>query len=141
MEEELTAEQKQMSKIWDYEFSAVNYTDYELVITLFTLNRILKKVFERASKSRVLSQKFGAKVRELEPKQIDETNEIIVSPQYYKLVNVGSRKILGIVQDIILKDGVYMLNHDIEEIRFIRNVENKLIWEMHIKYIGQYRKQ
>jgi len=138
---ELTAKEKHKKKVFDYEFSAVNYTDYELEIVMFTLNRILKLVFNKSQKSKVLKQNLGAKVTNIKNEIIDEVNEIIVAPQYYNLVNVGSKKTLGIVQDIVLKDGVFILNSEIEKIVFRRNKENKTIWEIHVYYKGNYRQE
>lgn len=139
VDEVLTAEQKQKKKLWDYDFQAVNGTDYELTIIIYTLNRIMKLVFNKAVKSKVLKQKPGAKVQQIDNKVIDEVNEIIVAPHYYNLVNTASRKTLGVVQDIVLRDGVHILNSKIVVIKFKRNKEYRHIWECHILYEGQYK--
>lgn len=122
--------------IYDYEINCLNFTDYELIITLYTDNKILLYVF---NKSKTKLKRKGANI-EANSQDIDKIKNFEVDARYHKLIKTTIIKQYNQLAAVFKRDGIELLNYEINKVRFERQEEgkNKGKWAIIITCAGQY---
>lgn len=118
----------------DYEFAAVNLSDFELCFTMVTSNKLLMKIFNK-SRQRLI-KKGVVTAKDADPNLLQKFE---IDPRFYNLMHTVLKKQIKYVANEIKKDGIVILNSRVEYGQFIKNVKGD--WDIKIKVGGQYAKK
>ena len=134
----IDTKEKIEKKITDYDFEALNQTDFQTLLTIYARNRLLKLIFGKCIPR--LKRK-GVDVGEAEQK-LEQIGAFEVTPQYLKLIKLAIKgEIKKINCQLINEDRISILNYEIKRSRFRRDKTYKEIWAIDIWIEGQYHQR
>ncbi len=117
----------------DYNMETVTSDTYNLKLQMTVQNRLVKYIFEK-SKTK-LKRKKGIGVSG----SVDEIKSFKIPAEghYFKLLKTALNKQVRDIAKIFHEDGIYIVNHEVLDAYFIKDVE-KDVWRVHIKLEGYY---
>ncbi len=119
----------------DYDFNCINLSDYEVIFTLYTENKFLKDIFNKAKETlkrkKVIDKNINAE-------EIDKINKIDIDFKYYSFIGITFKPFIKKLYLLLKADKIEILNDKISECFFIRNPDNKEMWLIKLKVTGQY---
>lgn len=118
----------------DYKIECWTPKDFNLFIKVQADPKLVKKIW-KYRKNQMLRKK-GIKVKDA---NLESIQEFKVPPVYFKYLNLVSKKLVSGCSNIFKKDGIVLLNHEVEEATYKLN-DNKG-WDIEIKYKGLYTKE
>lgn len=116
----------------EWEFKALNSTDYEALLTYEADNRLFRDIFNMAKQK--LSKEKGIKA-EGNP---DFIARFDVPDYYFKYLKLVTRKQFKMVCDEVKEDKIIIINAEVTKSTFER-LNNK--WHIKVIYQGMYKKE
>lgn len=117
------------SKI-DYEFNALNPTQFELILEFPFHNRLIQNIFNK-SKSKLM--KKGVTFSETDPGSVPEFD---ADERYLKLIKtIIGGKVNQIFKEV-KKDGIHILGHEVVKCNYKRH--SSTAWKTTIRITGDY---
>jgi hypothetical protein len=113
---------------FDYDFRAVNITDYELDITLKVDNKIFKNILEGSKEN---LKKKGVVFKEKEVLNFE------VPKSYFNVLKIACNKLVNIVNNIVRDDNIFICDHNIKKAFFKKNLFSDK-WKIFITLQGSY---
>ena len=114
----------------DWDFKALNPSDFEAEITMHSDNRLLLMVFEKSK------QKLQKKNINVSDKQLQAVKKFDIDSRYLNLVKTFIRPVISKMHKTIKADGLEILSHRVDNGYFIRDENNNWIIKLIVE--GQY---
>lgn len=121
----------------DYDFEAVNLTDYKMEICLPLDNKFFLKLFEDAKKN--LVKKKPGLSDTLQDSSIDKIESFAVDSRYLNLIKTFIKTQINGVAREVGADGISVLNEKVTGVIFQKQSSGD--WKIKITVEGQYAKQ
>jgi ribosomal protein L23 len=124
-----------MKKKIDYHFKVISHTEYELVLTQETENKVIRELF---NKSLLQLQKKGNYKGNIKPEKLETINTFKVDKRFYNFLKTNLKKQYNHVFREVKVDGIELMNYYVKDAYFKRKATNRDKWLITIICNGNY---
>lgn len=123
---------------FDWDIKAINRSDYEIYLDIFSQNKLMKMLFSKAVLDKLPQKNLTiAGNQNQTDAMVDSQKRFSVPSYYFPTVKLAIRKLIKIVQKEIEGD-LKLLTKEIKSTEFIRDDQNPEIWRIRVVVEGQY---
>jgi len=117
---------------FEYDFKALNPSEYELIINMHTTSRVMKLLFTRARAKLLRKKGIDA------AGNIDNIQAFDITKEYFPYLKIVLKKIVNMIAKEIKQDKIELLDYTVHKGKFIRNMEIEGVWDIIINLRGLY---
>ena len=129
---------KYVSDKWDYNFKAVNISDFELKLKYKAKSKVLKSVFRQTAKT---LSRLNTKFAKLAVSDPDKITKFEVPEEFLNRVKTAINKNLSSVYKEVRQDGIIVVRDTVKSCVFSEDSNDNNILNIIVKVGGQYAQE